>query len=65
MARKTDIRYSEEANNYYRSVRLRFHNFSERLKKNGFYKFIKNTHGSVRTNARTKNFTGTFSNRRE
>ncbi len=35
MARKTDIRYSEEANNYYRSVRLRFHNFSERLKKNG------------------------------
>lgn len=34
MSRKTDIRYSEEANNYYRSVRKRFHEFEERLKDN-------------------------------
>ena len=34
MQRKTDIRYSEEANNYYRSVRKRFNDFEKRLKKN-------------------------------
>lgn len=34
MSRKTDIRYSEEATNYYRSLRQRFHEFGERLKDN-------------------------------